>query len=397
MRKFSAHYIFTGTGRILNKGIISLTDEGVISEIVDTKGELNEPAGVEFYSGIITPGFINAHCHLELSHLRDKIPEHLGLPSFLKIVNEQRISDPLNVERDAVKGDSELWRNGVVAVGDISNTNVTFPLKSKSKIVYHTFVEALGISSNRAERAFTLAANYFAEARKLGLLVSIVPHSPYAVSNELFNKISGFASENNSILSMHSQESPDEDIFYRFASGNIFQHFTENLKLDLSSFLPTGRSALESVIDWLPAANKLLLVHNIQTLQKDIDLIIQTRSPGQTWFVLCPRSNLFIENRLPDIDLFRKNNLKICLGTDGLSSNRNLSVLEEMKTIQTHFPGIPFSELVIWATRNGAEALSMNDWGGTIEIGKRPGINLITGMDLQHLRLQPQSKVKRLM
>ncbi len=397
MRKFSAHYIFTGTGRILNKGIISLTDEGVISEIVDTKGELNEPAGVEFYSGIITPGFINAHCHLELSHLRDKIPEHLGLPSFLKIVNEQRISDPLNVERDAVKGDSELWRNGVVAVGDISNTNVTFPLKSKSKIVYHTFVEALGISSNRAERAFTLAANYFAEARKLGLLVSIIPHSPYAVSNELFNKISGFASENNSILSMHSQESPDEDIFYRFASGNIFQHFTENLKLDLSSFLPTGRSALESVIDWLPAANKLLLVHNIQTLQKDIDLIIQTRSPGQTWFVLCPRSNLFIENRLPDIDLFRKNNLKICLGTDGLSSNRNLSVLEEMKTIQTHFPGIPLGELVIWATRNGAEALSMNDWGGTIEIGKRPGINLITGIDLQHLRLQPQSKVKRLM
>ncbi|MEI7525631.1 MAG: amidohydrolase family protein [Mariniphaga sp.] len=397
MRKFSAHYIFTGTGRILNKGIISLTDEGVISEIVDTNGELNEPAGVEFYSGIITPGFINAHCHLELSHLRDKIPEHLRLPSFLKIVNEQRISDPLNVELDAVKADSELWRNGVVAVGDISNTNVTFPLKSKSKIVYHTFVEALGISSNRAERAFTLAANYFAEARKLGLLVSIVPHSPYAVSNELFNKISGFASENNSILSMHSQESPDEDIFYRFASGNIFQHFTENLKLDLSSFLPTGRLALESVIDWLPAANKLLLVHNIQTLQKDIDLIVQTRSPGQTWFVLCPRSNLFIENRLPDIDLFRKNNLKICLGTDGLSSNRNLSVLEEMKTIQTHFPGIPFSELVIWATRNGAEALSMNDWGGTIEIGKRPGINLITGMDLQHLRLQPQSKVKRLM
>jgi len=397
MRKFSAHYIFTGTGRILNKGIISLTDDGVVSDIVETNGELNEPAGVEFYSGIITPGFVNAHCHLELSHLRDRIPENIGLPSFLKVVNEQRISDPRIVVRDAVKGDSELWRNGVVAVGDVSNTNVTFPLKSKSKIVYHTFVEALGISSNRAERAFTLAANYFAEARKLGLPVSIVPHSPYAVSNELFNKISGFASENNSILSMHSQESPDEDIFYRFASGNIFQHFTENLKLDLSSFLPTGRSALESVIDWLPAANKLLLVHNIQTLQKDIDLIIQTRSPGQTWFVLCPRSNLFIENRLPDIDLFRKNNLKICLGTDGLSSNRNLSVLEEMKTIQTHFPGIPFSELVIWATRNGAEALSMNDWGGTIEIGKRPGINLIKGMDLQHLRLQPQSKVKRLM
>ena len=131
-------------------------------------------------------------------------------------------------------------------------------------------------------------------------------------------------------------------------------------------------------------------------LQKDIDLISQTRSLNQTWFVICPNSNLFIGERLPDLELLRQNNLRICLGTDGLSSNRKLSILEEMKTIQTYFPSIPLGDLVIWGTRNGAEALSMDDWGGTIEIGKRPGINLISGMDLQHLRLQPQSKVKRL-
>jgi cytosine/adenosine deaminase-related metal-dependent hydrolase len=112
---------------------------------------------------------------------------------------------------------------------------------------------------------------------------------------------------------------------------------------------------------------------------------------------LCPESNLFIENRLPDVELFRKNKLQICLGTDSLSSNRQLSILEEMKAIQLHFPGIPLGEIVTWATRNGALALEMDHWAGTIETGKRPGINLITGVDMQLLRLQLHSQVKKLM
>ena len=147
----------------------------------------------------------------------------------------------------------------------------------------------------------------------------------------------------------------------------------------------------------LPKDNKLLLIHNILTRQKDIDLIAKTRSLNKTWFVLCPNSNIFIEDRLPDIELFRKNELKICLGTDSLSSNRKLSILDEMKTIQNFFPLIPLGEIVSWATRNGAEALEMDDWAGTIEPGKRPGINLITGIDLKQLQLLPNSKVKKLL
>lgn len=86
----------------------------------------------------------------------------------------------------------------------------------------------------------------------------------------------------------------------------------------------------------------------------------------------------------------------IGVGTDCLSSNHQLSMLREMRTIQISNPSTPLSEIVMRATRNSAEALGINDWAGTIEIGKKPGINLITGMDLQHLLLLPQSKVKRL-
>jgi cytosine/adenosine deaminase-related metal-dependent hydrolase len=396
MRKFSAHYIFTGTGQVLAKGIITVTDQGIVADITDTNGMLEEIAGVEFYSGVITPGFVNAHCHLELSHLRAAFREKSGLPAFLKNVAERRNFNEHKVMDEARNADSELWRNGVVAVGDISNTNTTFPIKSKSKIAYHTFVEALGFSPQRAEKAFGLVCDFFAEAQEMGLPASVVPHSPYAISKELFDKISAFAVIKNSILSMHSQECSEEDELFRFGKGDIFRHLTENLNLDLTYFLPSGKGALESVIGLLPKENKLLLVHNLQTTQKDIDLINQTRSPDQTWFVLCPESNLFIGNLLPDIELFRKNNLKICVGTDGLSSNRKLSVLEEIKTIQFHFPMIAFGEMVTWATRNGAEALEMDEWAGTIEIGKRPGINLITGMDLTNLRLKPQSQIKKL-
>lgn len=396
MRKLSAHYIFTGTGIVLSKGIIILTDDGIVTEIIDTQGKLEEMAGVEFYSGVLVPGFVNAHCHLELSHLHGIFSEKTGLPHFLKNVIDYRNLDENKVMEEAQKADYELRRNGIVAVGDVSNSNITFRLKSESKIKYHTFVEALGFSPQRAEKAFGCAMECYHEALELGLAASIVPHAPYSISKALFDKISEFATLRKSILSMHSQECSEEDELYKGGKGEIARHLTENLSMDLSFFKPTGKSALESVIKWLPKDNRLLLVHNIYTRQKDIDLIQATRSLRKTWFVLCPDSNLYIENRLPDIELFRKNKLNICLGTDSLSSNQRLSILDEMKTILSNFPSIPFGEIVIWATRNGAEALEMSDWAGTIEKGKKPGINMITGMDLQQLKLLPQSKVKRL-
>jgi len=396
MRKLSAHYIITGNGAVLIKGIVILSDDGTIIDIIDTKGELDEMANVEFYSGVLIPGFVNAHCHLELSHLRNVFTEKTGLPGFLNNVLEHRNLEEARVIEAAQKADFEMFKNGVVAVGDISNNATTFQLKSKSRIAYHTFIEALGFSPLRAERAFAWTQNCFDEARLLGLSASVVPHAPYTISKELFDKIFEFAVNQQSILSMHNQESSEEDNLYRTGNGEIVRHLTENLALDLSFFKPTGKTALESVIDWLPKENKLLLVHNIRTRQKDIDLISKTRSLNKTWFVLCPSSNLYIEDRLPHIELFRQNKLQICIGTDSLSSNHQLSMLEEMKIIQSHFPAVPLDEIVTWATRNGAEALEMSDWAGTIKRGKKPGINLIIGMDLKHLQLLPQSKVKRL-
>ncbi|MFV0266097.1 MAG: amidohydrolase family protein, partial [Draconibacterium sp.] len=111
----------------------------------------------------------------------------------------------------------------------------------------------------------------------------------------------------------------------------------------------------------------------------------------------CPGSNLFIENALPPVELFRKHRMNICLGTDSLASNTALSILKEMITLQQHFPDIQLEELISWACVNGAEALHISDTFGSFDAGKKPGVNLLTDVQLKNLQLTEHTKVKRLL
>ncbi len=396
MRKLAAHYIISGTGQVLNKGIITVDRDGTILEVVDTNGELDESASVEFFSGVLVPGFVNAHCHLELSHLHGVFPEKAGLPEFLKNVVNHRGESIATTTDAARKADLLMWKNGIVAVGDISNGPASFAIKKESKIFYHTFVEALGFSPQRAEKAFVWAESCLKEARTNGLSASIVPHSPYAISPALFKMIAAKAEHEEAVLSIHNQESQGEDQLYLTGDGPIACHLEENIGIDLSCFTPTGKGALASVIDHLPRKNNLLLVHNIYTNRSDLGMINSLRGRDKTWLVLCPGSNLYIEDRLPDIPLLRESGLPLCLGTDSLSSNKQLSILEEMKLVSHFYKEISLAELVVWATQNGAKALMIDQQFGSIEPGKRPGINLISGLDLKQLKLTPESRVKRL-
>ena len=394
--KFAAHYIFTGNGKFYKNGIVVTDNDGTIKEIIDTGGRPPESAGVKFYSGVIVPGFVNAHCHLELSHLRNTFPEKTGMAGFLsRIVKQREIQEDL-IKEAARIADAEMQRNGIVAVGDIANNPLAFDIKKESSIEYHTFIEALGFSPQRADAAFEYTKVLLQKAADHGLNASVVPHAPYSISEQLFRKIGKLAREQDAILTMHNQESSEENELYQTGKGKIAKHIRKNLGIDLKSFHPTGKNSLESVLPFLPASSQLLLVHNTFTGKEELVWIHANREEGKTSLVLCPNSNLFIEDRLPDVELLRSNGLNICLGTDSLSSNHSLSVLDEMITLHQHFPGIPFGELVQWATGNGAKALRMEEQLGTIEPGKKPGLNLITGMDLQQMKLLPDSRVKRL-
>ena len=160
----------------------------------------------------------------------------------------------------------------------------------------------------------------------------------------------------------------------------------------------TGQSSLLYFIDRLKAAcaapfyGHILLVHEVCMDQEGMDAVKATmRHP---FIALCPLSNLFIHNALPPVMLMRENGLKLCVGTDSLSSNDDLDPVAELYCLQAHFPAVSTGELLTWACRNGAEFL-LRPSLGTLEAGRKPGLVLIDGLD-ERGGLTARSRSKRL-
>lgn len=389
MRRISANYIFPVSSAPLKNGIIEINDQGVIHNIIDTKGALSESRNLEFYNGVIIPGFVNAHCHLELSYLKNKITPQEGLPDFLTNVVKQRgVMRNEFVMENISKHDTLMKQRGIVAVADISNTNNTLRIKARSKIYYHTFVEIIGLSNT--QEIFQKQKAIHDEFIQNGLKTSITPHAPYSVSEELFLKIKKHSEKYNSVISIHNQESKDENAMFLSKSGDLVKALT-SLGVDLSSWYPSGKKSVASVINWLPKENNILFVHNTYSTQEDIDIIHKNLS--SPYWCLCPMSNLYIENKLPDFSLFKSYDEKVTLGTDSLASNRDLSILDEMKTIAIN-SDITFNQLLKWATLNGAKFLAIDNRFGSLEKGKKPGLNVITNFDFQKMHLSESSQIK---
>lgn len=403
MRRISANYIFPITSKPLKNGVLELDDEGNILNVIDTKGELKEPSKLEYYNGILVPGFVNTHCHIELSHLKGKIKEKGGLPEFISAIRKYRGVDSTEQEIAMQKADMEMFDNGIVAVGDITNFASSLKVKEKSKIKYHSFIEVFGFDPDRAEEIFQKAKNIQNQA---AMSCSIVPHAPYSVSSKLLKRITETAYTDDSIISIHNQETESENELFIEGRGALKESL-EKLGVDFSNLQPTGFNSMQSTMINLPKCNKTLLVHNTYTSEEDINWLLNYFYPLENksiqknhihllYFALCPNANLYIENRLPNISMFIKNGLKMTIGTDSLASNHQLSVLEEIKTIQNHFPGISLEMLLQWAAINGAESLGFDKDLGSFEKGKTPGINLISNINFQNMKFTKDSQVKRL-
>jgi cytosine/adenosine deaminase-related metal-dependent hydrolase len=389
MKSFRADYIFPVYADPIKNGIVTVTDSGKIISISETLDPEYQNLPIETLSGIITPGFVNTHCHTELSHLKDKVKPGGGLINFIKDVQAFRNADAGEVLEAAQKADQEMYDNGIVAVADTANSNVTVALKEKSKLYYHTFVEIFGFLPENAEELFDKALLLAAEFKPQS--ASITAHAPYSVSKELFKLIKRHSDEQSNLLSIHNQECEDENKFYRYKLGgfiDMYKHFGINIDY----FRPQARNSLQSIIPLLSNRQKILLVHNTCTNLKDIYFI--KRFDRKINWCFCPNANVYIEKRLPKVELFVNQGLNITLGTDSLASNKRLCILSEMQTIQQKFPSLSLNTLLEWGTRNGAEFLGIESEKGTIEPGKTPGLNLITGLD--GLKLTPDTKVKKL-
>lgn len=334
----------------------------------------------EHFRGVLCPGFVNAHCHLELSHMLGVIPQGTGLIPFLQAVTRQRAGFSDEQKAAArLEAFRQMGDKGVVAIGDIANTTDTQDLRSSGSIRIHTFVECIGFTEIGAAARLANSAELldnFRSANVAGMAESIAPHAPYSVSAGLFRLISG--QEPGSIISIHNQECRAEAEYYQSKTGAV-RDLLEGFGIDDSFFVPSGKSSLQSYLPLISEDHPLILVHNTYSSKEDIQFA--QRRPAAVYWCLCPGANLYIEGRLPDVIMLVATTANICIGTDSLASNSQLDIFAELQLLKAAFPMLSWEELLCWATANGAAALGMQHHVGSFRIGSSPGVVHISSLE----------------
>ena len=391
MKRISAKYVYPlgGTQPIVG-GFVEIEDDGTVIRT----GKCDE--GEELLDGALVPGFVNAHCHLELSHLHGKFRKGTGMAGFIDQINELRDWAGDEVKTQLVrKWMEKLWNDGVSAVADISNDASSFPVKQTSPVYTRTFLEVFGTEPQDCEGVMDSVMKLNEVAGEYSIDAAPTPHSCYTMSPQLLRS-SSEAGLRSGFLSYHSQESQEEEDLLMTGTGAMAEN---RRRAGMSTPPVTGESSLKYFIDNLaavrpaPHEEHILLVHNVTLKQKDIDAA--KAAMKHPYWAICPLSNIFIHNALPPVDLMRANGLSICLGTDSLSSNDDLDMIAELYCLQEAFPHVPFEEMLLWACSNGASFLAKDDVFGSMEKGKRPGIVLVKGLD-ENGRLTKESRSERL-
>jgi aminodeoxyfutalosine deaminase len=410
-RKFKADYLFSGFELAAPDSVLITGSDGIVEAIVPAADAGED---VETLQGLLSPGFINCHCHLELSHMKGRLPEGSGLVDFLSAVIRGRsqagaagataaaggtAGGAASIEAAIAAAEQEMLDGGIVAVGDICNTTDTIAQKANGRLYYHNFIETMGFIEGGAANRFAHSVgifNAFAEAYAIPIdSNSIVPHAPYSVSAALFRLIAGFPG--NHLLSIHNQESEAENEFLLGGKGDFLRLY-QLLGLDVSFFHGTGKRSLEGFLPYFGRNQTLILVHNVATTAADLMASgggMMTGGGTDLYFCLCPNANLYIGGRLPDIRVLLGRGDRLVVGTDSLASNHQLSILEELKTLQRAFPELSTPTLLRWATTNGARALQLDALLGSFSAGKQPGVLLIEG--LAGDRFQVATGVRRLL
>lgn len=372
-RKIASHYALIN-GNLERDIVIVVDDNGVITNIIRTSA-LDAMAGVEFYPGIIIPGMVNTHCHLELSYLKEQIEEGSGFAGFARAIGMVRNNFTTEERIHAAKvADARMWEEGIEAVADIANDELVMNVKEHSNIAYYTMFEHFGLMNVTTSSVEDIAAHHNHS--------TATPHSTYSVQDAPFRKLCA----GKGLLSIHLLESDDEVLLYQ-RSGSLWSWYERmGWECDFLNY----NSPAQRIVESTPHNRAMLLVHATRATAEDVAMVSRHTSHA-TW-VLCPESNRFISRLTPPVAMLREMGATIAIGTDSLASARSLSMLDNLRLLGD----IPLNELLTWATYNGAAALGIDATKGSLAIGKAPGLVVIEGADLHALSLTPEATSRRI-
>jgi cytosine/adenosine deaminase-related metal-dependent hydrolase len=377
MRVVSARWVIPIDRPPLADGALALADDGSVAGCgprAEVRAQFPD-APEERAGGVLVPGLVNAHCHLELSALADAVPGGAGLVAWAGAA----MAAARGVDRDrrraaAAQAAQGAVRTGTAGIGDVGNTLDAAPGIGAAGLVGVLFHELLGSREAATGDALADAAREHDEARandawpaKLAWVCA--PHAPYSAGPELLRRIFAAAASTGRATSIHVAEDQDELALLRDGSGRWPAVLTA-LGVDPRTRVPGQTpSTYLAALGAFVAERPPLFVHMVHAGDEDRRVV---REGGAT-VVLCPRSNLHIGGRLADVPALLGDGIAIAVGTDSLASAPDLSLWGELATLSAHFPAIPAGRWLEAATRDGARALGLAALG-TFTPGKRPGV-----------------------
>jgi cytosine/adenosine deaminase-related metal-dependent hydrolase len=307
--------------------------------------------------GALLPVLVNAHTHLELCALKDKVLPEKGFRNWVEnLINLRHSAGTKNLKAGAINGVKELIESGCGVIGEISTLGLTWEIVSNSSLRGVWFRESLG---NVLPEEITCNKN------KL-LIKSIAGHAPHTLSPELLVDLKNMTRKENIPFSIHLAESKDE-IFFLTTGKGIWADFMTKRGIDFSGWNLPVKTPVRYLEDLGVLDENTIAVHLIHADKKDFEILLR----HNVRVCLCLRSNFNLHNMMPDLADMLKAGIKPCLGTDSLASAESLSIFDEMTFISKSFPSIPPAEILAMATLNGANSLGCGEMFGSLTPGKR--------------------------
>ncbi len=385
-RVIFAPYIFDGISDKPHTNTCVLVDEsGLVKGFVD-KNTINP---TEIYDGIIVPGLFNSHCHLEHSGMNiEKVED---LTDFIYQLRYYTADENWNYSKnDIAQVDKMMAKEGIVFCADISNSVSTIEQKIESEINYHTFLELFGVNKKESRKFFLDGL----EKKKLfnlkNLFSSLTPHSFYSLSDELMILLLDYIVDNENFMSVHFMESYKE-LHPKQISHDISNRLN-NKQIVSKENIETISECLARLLSKNPYRGKVLFIHAIYIDVKMLELLDKLLI--NSWFCICPTSNLFIEKRMISANILEKHIKRVVLGTDGQASNSLMSIVQEMFLFQDYYK-LPFWKVLNCVTKNPSQFFEQHNLG-KIEIDKKSTLVHISNFDFHNEALTKWSRGEKI-
>jgi aminodeoxyfutalosine deaminase len=371
-----ARVVVTMDGPPIENGAIAISgdrivDAGKFSEI---SHRYSGEKVIDLDEQALLPGLINAHCHLDYTCLRGKLPRQKSFADWIRAINAEKTKLAADdYVRSINEGFVEAKRFGTTTIANLT----AFPeLVSRTRAPIRTwwFAELIDVRDpSRAHEGVDLAVEQLKSAEHWGL----APHAPFTASANLYRRCEEIARSKQVLLTTHLAESREEMSMFRDANGPLYDFLAEigRDKSDGGRSTPIGRFSeiLRDVSTSLDMTNEWILVHVNEIDEADFTLL--SRQQIKSHLVHCPRSHAYFSHSQFQFKKLRKLGFNICLGTDSLASNDDLNLFAEVRTFQKEFPDVSPEEIFRMVTLNPALALKKPNVLG--RIGKNYWADLI--------------------